>query len=209
MMLLILIGIIDMRKFLGLLIFISSAAYTQELDSLETDTVEILPKHLVGGFVELGISQRPGPAGNASMRNVGLGLRYDRYELEYHVNVFSGDYVERLIFPNSFALLYAHGGFKLSYYLYESDYFNMAPFISYQLGDMVWERSDTKEDFLRDTFSISMVGLKIESPCLRYLRPEVEIGYQRASNFDLPSLNAETFTGFFLGFNVKLGYFNQ
>ena len=105
MMLLILIGIIDMRKFLGLLIFISSAAYTQELDSLETDTVEILPKHLVGGFVELGISQRPGPAGNASMRNVGLGLRYDRYELEYHVNVFSGDYIERLIFPNSFKLI--------------------------------------------------------------------------------------------------------
>lgn len=210
MMLLILVRIIDMRKFLVLFLFVSSGAFAQELDSLLTDTIpKPPPKHLIGGFVFLGFNESPGPNTLNSMRTVGAGLRYDKYEAGMSFSFFHDNYVERLIFPNFFNLVYAHGGAYVSYMLIESKKVHAGPVVMFQAGDIIWERADTSVDIFRDKFSLLQLGVKVEMPLLRYVRPELLVGYQSMSNFNLPEIDQANFTGFFVGFNVKVGYFNQ
>ncbi len=199
-----------MRKFLLLFLLISAGAYGQELDSLMSDSlVKELPKHLVGGYVFLGFGEAPGPSGSSSLRLVGAGARYEKYEAGVSFSFFQDNYIQRIVFPNFFDLLYAHGGAYFAYYLVESKYLSVAPTALFQLGDLTWERVDTNQDFLREKFSLWQVGVKIESPFLRYIRPELLLGYQSMSDIALPELEKQDFTGFFIGFNVKVGYFNQ
>ncbi len=210
MMLLILVRIIDMQKFLILFLFVAISARAQELDSLMTDSLmKEPPKHLIGGYVFLGFNLSPGPANSNTLANVGIGVRYDKYEGGVTFSFLQDDYVQRLIFPNFFSLVYAHGGAYFAYYLIESKYVHAAPMVSFQLGDMVWERADTNEDFAREKFNLMQLGLKIETPYLRYVKPELIFGYQSMSEIILPELERQNFTGFFVGFNVKVGYFNQ
>ncbi len=210
MMLLILVRIIDMRKFLILFLFVTLGASAQELDSLATDSlIKEPPKHLVGGYFLIGFNQSPGPTGSNTLANFGIGMRYDKYEGGAIFSFVQDEYEKRLVFPNFFRLAYAHGGAYFAYHLIESKYINVAPQLSFQLGDLVWERLDTKEDFAREKFSLWQIGAKIETPFLRYVRPELILGYQSMSEIIIPELESQNFTGFFVGFNVKVGYFNQ
>jgi hypothetical protein len=209
MLLLILVRIIDMRKLCILFLFVSTGTFAQQLDSLEADTIKVPPKHLIGGYVIFGLNQSPGPGGNSLIGNVGIGFRYDKYEAGFMFSYYDGEYKRRLIFPNFFNLIYSSGGVYVNYALFESKYINVLPNVSMQLGDMVWEFSETRVDFLREKFSLLQLGVKIESPYLRYVRPEVIAGYQIMSDIALPELDRDKFKGFFIGFNVKVGYFNQ
>lgn len=210
MMLLILVRIIDMRKFLILFLFVSLGVSAQKLDSLATDSlIKEPPKHLVGGFVFLGINQSPGPAGSTTLANAGVGVRYDKFEGGVSFSFLQDDYERRIVFPNSFSLAYAHGGVYFSYYLIESNNIHVAPIASVQFGDIVWERVDNNADFAREKFTLFQIGAKIESPYLRHIRPELILGYQSMSEIVIPELERQNFTGFFVGFNVKVGYFNQ
>ena len=78
-----------------------------------------------------------------------------------------------------------------------------------QWGDVVWSLSNTGENFLRDEFNIRQIGFKIESDWLRFVRPELFLGYQKASEIELVDVNTDQFEGVFVGFTVKVGYFNQ
>lgn len=199
-----------MRKFLVLFLFVSAGAFAQELDSLVSDTIpKELPKHLIGGYFFLGYTQSPGPTNSSLLPTVGAGVRYDRFEVGVSFSAFSDDHVERLIFPNFFSLVYAYGGAYVAYNLFESKHVHLGPIAMLQVGDLLWERDDIKTDFASDRFSLWKLGLKIETPYLRYVRPELIIGYQSMSEILLPKLERDNFTGFFVGFNVKIGYFNQ
>jgi len=199
-----------MRKFLVVFLFVSGSAFAQELDSLLTDTIPKLPpKHLIGGYVFAGLIGSPGPADISVLRTFGLGVRYDKLEAGFSFSAFNDDYVQRLIFPNFFSLIYAQGGAYFAYNLFESEYINAAPMIMLQMGDLVWERDDTKVDFASDRFRLWQFGLKVETPFLRYVRPEIVVGYQSMSEIVVPQLGSDQFTGLFVGFNVKVGYFNQ
>ncbi|MEP1096919.1 MAG: hypothetical protein ABJG78_17510 [Cyclobacteriaceae bacterium] len=199
-----------MRKFLVVFLFVSGSAFAQELDSLLTDTIpKPPPKHLIGGYVFAGLTGSPGPDNRSTLSNVGIGLRYDKLEAGVSFSAFNGDYVKRLVFPNFFSLIYAQGGAYFAYNLLESKYVNAAPMMMLQVGDLVWERDDTNVDFASDRFKLWQFGLKVETPYLRYIRPEIVVGYQSMSEIVVPQLGREKFTGLFVGFNVKVGYFNQ
>ncbi|MEP5612682.1 MAG: hypothetical protein ABJP45_10560 [Cyclobacteriaceae bacterium] len=199
-----------MRKFLVVFLFLSGSAFAQELDSLQTDTIpKPPPKHLIGGYVFAGVTGSPGPVDRSTLPTVGLGVRYDKFEAGASFSAFTNDYVKRLVFPNFFSLIYAQGGAYFAYNFFESDILHVAPMVMLQVGDIVWERDDTKVDFASDRFKLWQIGLKVETPYLRYVRPEIVLGYQHMSEIVVPQLGRENFTGFFMGFNVKVGYFNQ
>lgn len=206
-----------MKKLLFLLILVSQLGMAQELDSLYSDSAEVVSDHLFGVYLIGGLAVSPNPteSGLGWVKTVGVGFRYDKLEAGITVSAFDTHYERRLVFPNAFQLRYGYGGGYLSYHLKETRYVGFSPYGAFQLGDVIWERSDTGESFLREKFSLFQVGVKVDFPVLQdiryatYLRPELVLGYQRMSEINLSGVSGDDFSGFFIGFNVKLGYFNQ
>ena len=202
-----------MKKSLFLFLFISQVVCAQELDSLATDTPELrLPKHILGAYVQASINVTPNPTpdGLGFMKVLGAGFKYDKLEAGFSYSIFDSELQNRLVFPKIFNLIYQHGGGYVSYSVVEFKYFDVVPFGSLQQGDMVWENSDTGEDFLREKFSLLQFGVSIQSSYLKYVvRPALIFGYQSMSGLDLSGVSPEDFKGVFVGFNVKVGYFNQ
>ena len=197
-----------MGKFLIFFLLFSGSIYAQELDSLASDTSsKAPPRHLIGVYLQLGVNQAPSPLGSSPISIFGGGIRYDRFDIEYFVSMFEDDYEKRLIFPNYFIFDYASGGGCVSYALLQSRLINGSPFLAIQWGDMVWKRSDTGEDFLRDKFTSNQIGVKLEGQLSKFVKPEVQIGYQWISEIGLPDLNKNKFTGFFCGFQRKIWIF--
>lgn len=210
--------IITMKKLLFLFVLVSHVIFAQELDSLSNDSVDVIvPKHVLGAYAlgGLGITPNPPPSELGLIYTVGVGVRYDKMEAGFTISTYGTRYERRLIFPNVFNLLYRHGGAYFSYRIFETDNLGFAPFGSFQVGDMVWERTSSGDDFLRDEFNLFQIGVKIDFPLLQqfeymeYARPEVMLGYQTVNNLELAGVSNLDFSGFFIGFNVKLGYFNQ
>ncbi len=210
MMLLILVRIFDMKKFLFLLVIIAGSASAQELDTLTVDTVEVLPKNKTGVFFFVGSEFGPSPSGLISQGSIGAGIKYNKVEVGYKATVYESDGLRRrLIFPNQFDLIYGQAGVYAGYALVDKKWYHLSAIGSWQIGDMIWEQADNKNDLFRETINTWQVGLKVESPIIRYLRPVLVVGFQTMSNFSLPGVSKEDFTGIFLALNVKLGYFNQ
>lgn len=210
MMLLILARLSDMKKLSFLFLLFSSLLNAQELDSVMVDSIIVEePKDLFGIYLSLGTTQTPDPVGSSSLGTFDVGIRYKNFESSFVFAAYEDGYQSRIIFPNDFDLLYAYGGGTFAYYLLNSQYYSVAPFVGIYSGDMVWERSDSKEDVFRDKFGLLQIGLKVESPFLRFIRPEFRIGYQAITNLELTGLNNKDFSGIFIGLNVKVGYFNQ
>lgn len=207
-----------MKKLLFLFVLVAQVTIAQELDSLSSDSVEvILPEHVLGAYAIGGISitPNPTPSGLGWMKTIGVGIRFDKMEAGFTISTFESIYQDRLVFPNIFNLLYRHGGGYFSYRAVETKYMGFSPFVSMQLGDMVWERSNSGDDFIRDKFNLGQIGVKIDFPFLQkfeyveYIRPEMMLGYQLINDLNLAGVSEQDFSGFFIGFNVKLGYFNQ
>ncbi|MEM6807511.1 MAG: hypothetical protein AAF696_39300, partial [Bacteroidota bacterium] len=170
----------------------------------------VAPKHELGAYLLVGINLVPNPDGLGAMNLLGFGIKYDRIEGGFFMSDFDETIERRLIFPNVFALDYRHGGGFISYDLLSpNDYLTVSGHAIFQRGDMVWRRVDTGEDFLRATFNLYQFGFKVESPVLRYVRPGISLGYQGISDFQLTGVSKEDFSGLFIGFTVKIGYFNQ
>lgn len=207
-----------MKKYFGLILLVisSSAAYAQELDTASVDTVQLdlvdsiaPPKHDVGIYFVAGINLVPGPSGLSDVGMIGVGIKYDRLEAGFIMGTFMGTIQRRIVFPNPFSLDYEHGGGFLSYSMLNREWFAISLETVFQRGDMIWERLDTGEDFLRDTFNIYQFGIKLETGYLRYLRPNITMGYQVMSDIQLASVTKQDFSGFYIGIGLKVGYFNQ
>ena len=198
-----------MKRIGYLLLIVSSSIYAQEIDTLQVDTVKKVPKHLIGVQASLGVNWSPNPQGLDLTNVYSIGFRYDRFSIGWNVFFFGGENREQLIFPNWFDLDYAHGGGYLTYVIHASENMEIALLGSFSAGDMVWELSDTNEDFFREKINFFRFGTEVEYPALKYVRPSVQLGYQTMSEIGLPGLTSDDFTGFFVGFNVKVGYFNQ
>ncbi|MEQ9403409.1 MAG: hypothetical protein RIM99_07490 [Cyclobacteriaceae bacterium] len=200
-----------MKKFLFLFVFVSGVAFSQDADSLLIDSllVEIPPEHTIGLFIQAGTSLSPNPDTYEFLTNYGLGIVYDRFQIIFLASFYEGELNRRLIFPNNFSLDYQLGGGFVSYSILNPGKVEVAPFIALQFGDMVWERSDTREDFLREKFNLVQMGVSIRYHLNRFVKIELLSGYQKMSDFDLAGLKESDFRGYFAGFNVKVGYFNQ
>ena len=199
-----------MKKILCLLVFMSSLASAQEVDSLAIDSLEKLPPPYYGGVYLLGgISFEPSTPERNFFGSVGIGVQYERWMLGFSRVDFLGTSQSLLIFPNVFELKYRYGGPHISFTFFQHEKVNMILQAEYYKGDLLWREVGEQQDFLRDEFALSKIGLTGELSVLRYIKPQLSIGYQQMYDLDLNSVREDDFSGLFLSVGVRLGYFNQ
>ena len=205
-----------MKKLFWILILVSAAATAQELDTVSVDTVTIdtmevePPTYYLGIYLEAGVSWEPSvPDPNLSSL-IGVGIQYQRWTLGFSRLDFQGNVQSRVVFPNIFELRYAYAGPNLAYQFYgDKNQFTLHLIAAHYLGDMVWRNQEDDQDFLRDEFSITKIGLKGELGKFRYVKPWLTIGYQKMDNLKLNQLAEKEFSGLFVAAGIRIGYFNQ
>jgi len=204
-----------MKKFLGLLILISTFSYSQDLDTLALDSVgidtveQLPPAHYVGAYGVAQIKLSPHLGGYNAASALGLGIQYDKWSLSVIRQEFIGNIEAFVVFPNVFELKYQYLGPTVGFEFQGNEVVSSQLVFSHQWGDMTWVNLETNEDFVRDRFSISSIGIDIDIDKFRYAKPYLNIGYQRMNNLELERVNNEDFSGFFVVFGIRAGYFNQ
>ena len=201
------------------LIFFCGSSFSQDLDSLTLgqlaldtllqDSIDEPPPYYAGVYIFGEALLGPHYRGTNLAAAIGVGLQYKKYILGFSVTEFQGSLEEFVIFPNVFELDYRFAGITVGYELLNSEWISMDVVATHQLGDMVWRNKSSGVNFLRDEFSISSIGLKVDLDRYRYTKPFFRISYQKANNLDLAIVNNGDFDGFVFVFGLQIGYFNQ
>ena len=185
---------------------------TQEVfatDTLQLDSIDEPPPYYLGVFLFNQVQASPHYAGYNLAASIGAGVQYNRWMAGFSVTEFSGINQEFLIFPRAFLLDYRYGGPSISYLLARQSWYSIYAGASYFVGDMVWEEIRPEERLQRDEISLLNLSAQMYVDKLRFLKPYVKFGYQRASELDLTLVNSDDFTGFVFVFGIQVGYFNQ
>ena len=220
-----------MRNFVCFLLLLPLFVCAQEVDTLSVDSITLVEDSIIveppayyGAAFAL-IDGRIGPTvgGTKLHAGLGFGVQYNKWSLGYHfykfgralqvlgVNVYDteGQIEALVVFPNVFELEYAFGGPFIGFELYDSESWSLDLYGSYQFGDMIWEDQETQVDFLRDEFSLITFGGIVDFDNFRYAKPYVMVGYQTVNNLDLTLVENSDFSGIFLSFGVRVGFYNQ
>lgn len=199
-----------MRKLAGLIILIAGFAQAQELDTVALDTAKKLPPPYYGAiYVDAMVHIGPNLAGLNISSAVGFGVQYEKWTLGFSQFNFQGADEGFIIFPNLFELDYRYGGPQIGYAVHQSEWIRGQLQLSYYWGDMLWREKETKNDFLRDEFTMISVASRIELNKIRYAKPYFIVGYQQLNDLSLAATNNEDFSGVFFGLGIRIGYFNQ
>ena len=211
-----------MKKILGIflltLVWFSGYSQVQDtipldsmaLDSLPQDSiVKEPPAYVLGGYGFAEFQIAPNYRGYNESVGLGIAVQYNRWVLGFSVVDFKGVIEDLVIFPSVFELDYRYAGPFVGYEVLKAYDFSLDVQASFQLGDMIWRRKETGEDFLRSEYSITTIRTKIEYDRLRFIKPYMQVGYQLANNLDLELVNNSDFEGFVFVFGLQIGYFNQ
>lgn len=213
-----------MRQFL-ILVFVLMAMglSAQQLDSLslspldsttieteiDTDSSFFLPTHLgeYGGYFELFNKIVPGPGGNHSLRQLGVGLSLKRLTMGAHYSQVDLQYEKQLVFPNYFELNYTYGGFFLGTHVIQKKPIEIDARANYSMGDMIWNQNESPTAFLRDKFQVLEPEILINYVPFTYLKIFVSGGYRYIHELNIPGVSTDDFNGFVFGFGFRLGYY--
>lgn len=199
-----------MKKILCLLVFISSFTFAQEVDSLAIDSLEKPPPAYYGGvYLVGGISFEPSAPENNFFGNIGAGIQYERWMIGFSRVDFLGTSQSLLVFPNVFELKYRYGGPHISFTFSQQEKVNILLQAGYYRGDLLWREVSEQQDFIRDEFSLTKIGLVGELSVFRYAKPRISIGYQQMKDLDLNGVKNDDFSGLYISVGLRLGYFNQ
>ena len=179
------------------------------IDTVTLDSIKEPPPYYLGTYIALEAQFNPHYLGYNSAISLGIGAKYNRWIGEFNVVNFNGRIEEFLVFPNVFELDYRYGGPTIGYEVLDSDLVSWDLAASFLFGDIIWRNRRTREDFLRDKFSVMVLSTKVDLELVRFVKPYVEVGYQKANNLDLTLINSEDFSGLVLNFGIQIGYFNQ
>lgn len=181
----------------------------QELDSAVVDTAEVvLPPYYLGVYLDAAISNEPSAPNRNFMRELGLGVQYERWVITFSRHDFLGVFENYVVFPNVFEMNYRYGGIAVAYNLYRKEWVGLMAKVGYYKGDMVWKNSN-EVDFLRDTFSLVRGDIQLEMGKLRYVRPYLSLGYQKMQDLKLSSVSNADFSGIYAKVGLRVGFFNQ
>ena len=211
-----------MKKILGifLLTLVWFSGYSQVQDTIPLDSIALdslpqdsivkePPAYVLGGYGFAEFQIAPNYRGYNESVGLGIAVQYNRWVLGFSVVDFKGVIEDLVIFPSVFELDYRYAGPFVGYEVLKAYDFSLDVQASFQLGDMIWRRKETGEDFLRSEYSITTIRTKIEYDRLRFIKPYMQVGYQLANNLDLELVNNSDFEGFVFVFGLQIGYFNQ
>ncbi|WP_370089504.1 hypothetical protein [Ekhidna sp.] len=199
-----------MKKILCLLVLVSFTSLAQEMDSLAVDSLEKVPPPYYGGVYLIGgVSFEPAAPERNFLGEVGVGIQYERWMLGFSRVDFLGTAQSLLVFPNVFELKYRYGGPYASYSFYQDEKIDLILQAGYFMGDLLWREAGEQQDFIRDEFTLMKIGLAGELSVFRYAKPRLSIGYQQMKDLDLNGVSNDDFTGLYISFGIRLGYFNQ
>ena len=199
-----------MKKLFWVIVLSPIISFAQEVDSTAIDSVEIVPpSYYFGLYLNGSIILEPSAPEQNVISFLGIGVQYENWLLEFSRHDFQGSYQNLVVFPNTFGLVYRYGGPTLAYQFYKSSKLGLILNASYFKGDMAWRNTKDNEVFLRDEFNLSKIGVRGEFLLLRYIKPNVMVGYQKMQDLDLASVASEDFSGLFFGVGIRMGYFNQ
>ncbi len=209
-----------MKKLLGLVVLISGAVFSQDLDNLVVDSLAMdsvgmdsIEKEPPAYYAALYLSTEarfaPNFGGVNLVSGVSFGVQYNKWQLGFNVYDFQGTIESLVIFPNAFSLDYRYAGPWFGYELYDNRWFSFDLIASYGIGDMIWEDLKNNIDFFRDEFNMVTIGVYADLDRFRYAKPYFTIGYQHVNDLVLERVKNNEFTGMFFGFGIRIGYFNQ
>lgn len=203
---------------IGLLLFSISARSQAKAEQdttqvAEQDTV-IAPQKPVKNlatdfFLEARVEGVPGLGKRNFSQHFGIGLNYKRLTLGVYQNLALGSTSRTLIFPNAFDLKYAFGGVYLGLEVVKSGPVTGSVLMNYGHGDMIWERSTTGDDFLRDTFHMIKPEVRIAYQPIRFFRVYALGGYRTFLDLDLNGVEQSDFSGITFALGIQLGYFHE
>lgn len=208
-----------MKKFLKLLVFVSNAAFSQDLDTLSVDTlamdtagldsVEKVAPYYAAAYLMGEVRIAPHFEGTNIATGLGIGIQYNRFQLGFEVYNFQGTIETLVIFPNVFSLDYKYAGPTVGFEVYDHKWFSVDLMASYRRGDMIWKEIESDTDFFRDEFDILSFKVSIDLDRFRYAKPYFTVGYQKTNNLILERVDNQEFTGIFFAIGMRIGYFNQ
>jgi len=200
-----------MKKLVWIIFLLGTfQAWSQEMDSLAIDTLEKEPPPYHLGIYAVGGASYEASIPDQNLASYyGLGIQYENWSIEFKQYEFHGRFETFIIFPSVFSLEYSYGGIDASYQFYQPGPLGIWLSGQYYRGDMLWRNVTDSEVVLRDEFNLIKVGLKAEYDLWRYVKPHLQIGYQRMGDLNLAEAGADRFSGIYFGAGLRLGYFNQ
>lgn len=176
--------------------------------SSKKDTIAVKKKIKlppVGIYAEGMMIYAPTPGNYDLSRQLGIGISYRNVSLGAFYSLFTGEYNSILIFPNQFDLLYTHGGGYLEYIPLDNRYLETGLRVSFSMGDMLWEYTETKEDFVRDEFQVLKPEVVVRLVPWKFVKLIGALGYNAYNNLKLPSATSEDFSGLTLALGIQIG----
>ncbi len=207
----------NIRKNICLICFLPIISYSQDLDSLASDSLNVVidtveiepPSYYLGIYIEGGGSWEPSASDHNLTSFIGGGVQYNRWSVGFMIYHFQGAFEDFVIFPNVFSLKYQYSGPNFGYYFLMNRTLKASLNVSYLKGDMIWRDGEDGQDFFRDEFNMIKASLRIELNTIRFLKPYLGVGYQRIRDLDLTGLQSENFSGIQYILGLRIGFFNQ
>lgn len=181
-----------------------SVAYQRDSVTVDEKSRSLLP---LGIYAEGMADATPGPSEMLLCSQAGIGIQYKSLSGGVFISSYEGGYEQILVFPNTFELEYRFGGGYLGMRVFRYQGFEADLRLSYGQGDMVWKRADTRENFIRDEYSLLKPELVVSYSPFRYVKIFINSGYRKFYDLTLTNTAPEEFSGLCVGLGLKAGLF--
>ncbi|MFT4833588.1 MAG: hypothetical protein ACI8WP_000342 [Flavobacteriaceae bacterium] len=180
-----------------------------EAPKLQNDSLLKLKKLPIGIYGEYSAELAPGPERFYYANEIAIGLSYGILSLGIFQNDFKDTYQQKLVFPNSFSLVYRYGGLNLGLRYLTIGNFESSLKLAYGKGDFIWYKNETGETFLRDKFSMIAGEIRVTYRPIKPIRIFVKGTYRRMNELDLDGLESSEFDGLGFGIGLSIGLYNE
>ncbi len=121
--------------------------------------------------------------------------------------VFTGQYEQRLIFPNEFRLNYSHAGIWVGYRTNRAKPVAFTADLKMGEGKVFWERLDNFDNMFEDYALFINPALGVDLQFLDFFALHAGVGFRSVHGLDVPRFSNSDFGGVSFKLMLKVGIF--
>ena len=176
----------------------------QLTDSIEHETRPLKIRPFIAPMIEM--TSIKGSSGFSLGTYLGAMIN-DHLQVGAFIQVYNGDFMRRVIFPNSFILDYSYAGLFANQSIYRQGNINILLGMKVASGEASWSQAETLDILDTDHFIALNPNLGIDYRFSRLTILNVSLGYRIVSGLDLPELKGSDLNNVSLDASLKLGWF--